>query len=250
MELRQLAVVVCLSLSPLAVPASAQDANTALSDLVYQDAGWSRGQLNQRGYQSQSDDGQGYEYWWNPARKQCVIMRSERGKVQSVTNAPSLDCGQRADASADNKSSNAAAAVALGAIAILGVAALEHKSHHHDDNQHGNDSGSESEFERGYRDGLYNQNYDENRASSAYGDGYSSGMKDRQNRTSYRGSSGVEVTCESVKDRRNECAMDTNGNVRVVRQLSKASCDQGRTWGLSKHAVWVEGGCRAVFRKD
>lgn len=59
--------------------------------------------------------------------------------------------------------------------------------------------------------------------------------------------SAEEVTCESQDNRRAECAMNTRGEVRLVRQLSRSPCTEGVTWGLSKHAVWVEGGCRAVF---
>ncbi len=41
--------------------------------------------------------------------------------------------------------------------------------------------------------------------------------------------------------------MNTQGEVVVARQLSKTKCQEGVNWGLSKHAVWVENGCRAVF---
>ena len=56
-----------------------------------------------------------------------------------------------------------------------------------------------------------------------------------------------EVTCESKSSKRVECNMDTRGEVRIVKQLSNAACVEGRTWGLSKHSVWVDKGCRAVF---
>lgn len=56
-----------------------------------------------------------------------------------------------------------------------------------------------------------------------------------------------EVTCESKSSKRVECSMDTRGEVRIVKQLSNAACVEGRTWGLSKHSVWVDKGCRAVF---
>jgi len=56
-----------------------------------------------------------------------------------------------------------------------------------------------------------------------------------------------QVTCESKGKARTECEMNTQGEVRVVKQLSKSACQEGVTWGLSKHAVWVENGCRAVF---
>ena len=42
--------------------------------------------------------------------------------------------------------------------------------------------------------------------------------------------------------------MDTRGTVELVRQLSHSTCVEGQSWGLSRHAVWVKDGCRAVFR--
>jgi hypothetical protein len=56
-----------------------------------------------------------------------------------------------------------------------------------------------------------------------------------------------QVTCESVKGAQKECPMNTSGEVRMVKQLSKAACIEGETWGLFKHSVWVKGGCRATF---
>lgn len=56
-----------------------------------------------------------------------------------------------------------------------------------------------------------------------------------------------EVTCESNGAQRRECEMDTHGEVRMTRQLSRAACVEGETWGVSKHTVWVERGCRATF---
>lgn len=59
-----------------------------------------------------------------------------------------------------------------------------------------------------------------------------------------------QVTCESVNNRQTDCDMDTRGEVRLVRKLSDASCDYGRTWGTNKHSVWVSDGCRATFESD
>lgn len=58
---------------------------------------------------------------------------------------------------------------------------------------------------------------------------------------------GTEVTCASDGGRQVECDMDTRGRVVMVRQLSRAPCIEDRSWGLSKHSVWVKDGCRAVF---
>lgn len=56
-----------------------------------------------------------------------------------------------------------------------------------------------------------------------------------------------EVTCESVGKAQVECDMDTHGEVRLVRQLSRTECVQNETWGLYHHSVWVKNGCRGVF---
>lgn len=58
------------------------------------------------------------------------------------------------------------------------------------------------------------------------------------------------VTCESQDGRRAECPMDTRGEVRLVRQVSDSPCRQGVSWGYSRHTVWVDRGCRAVFSND
>lgn len=227
----------------------AQDPATDLSDLNYQSTERGHAELSKRGYQQQSNDGAGYEYWWNASKNQCVIVHSEGSKVASVVKSSPTDCGRTASTSG-GKSDNTAG-VLLAAAAIIGVAALAHKSNHHDNNQHSNDSQNEADFEKGYRDGLYNQPYDTYADNNSYQQGYTSGSRDRSNRTSYRGysSGGPQVTCESQGNQRVECPMDTAGAVRVVRQLSHSPCTEGVSWGLFKHAVWVTNGCRAIFQK-
>lgn len=64
------------------------------------------------------------------------------------------------------------------------------------------------------------------------------------------GRGGGDVTCESRGQGRSECDMDTHGDVRLVRQLSKSDCVKNQSWGLYHHSVWVQDGCRAVFRSD
>lgn len=58
---------------------------------------------------------------------------------------------------------------------------------------------------------------------------------------------GQLVTCESNDGRHRQCAMDTRGGVQIVRQISRAQCIQGRTWGTDRNGVWVNNGCRAQF---
>ncbi|MBA0274021.1 DUF3011 domain-containing protein [Stenotrophomonas maltophilia] len=57
-----------------------------------------------------------------------------------------------------------------------------------------------------------------------------------------------EVTCESTDEQQVSCDLNTRGNVEIVRQLSHTRCEEGKNWGLSRHSVWVNGGCRSVFR--
>lgn len=69
------------------------------------------------------------------------------------------------------------AKAAVAAAAILGIAALAHQSHHHDDGDHRDDSRHEADYERGYRDALHGYRADSDRG--AYSDGYGAGMRER-----------------------------------------------------------------------
>ncbi|WP_224087451.1 DUF3011 domain-containing protein [Nostoc sp. MS1] len=52
------------------------------------------------------------------------------------------------------------------------------------------------------------------------------------------------ISCSSYDNRTNTCAVPP-GRVRLVRQLSDASC-QGN-WGSRGNRIWVRNGCRAEF---
>lgn len=62
------------------------------------------------------------------------------------------------------------------------------------------------------------------------------------------GYGGQLFRCESNDGRVRECAANTRAGVQLVRQLSRAACIQGRTWGYGRHGIWVSEGCRAEFR--
>ncbi|RDV07412.1 hypothetical protein DXH95_08720 [Sphingorhabdus pulchriflava] len=119
-------------------------------------------------------------YWWNPNTKECVSVTTYDGKFEAIKKVSASDCGQK------SSNNDAGVAVAVGAAAILGAIALSHKSDHHNDSNHYNDSQREADYERGYRDGLYNQAYHNYGRSDAYSDGYSSGVEQRGHETSYR----------------------------------------------------------------
>ena len=60
--------------------------------------------------------------------------------------------------------------------------------------------------------------------------------------------SGERLVCESINGRRNHCRADTSDGVRLVRQISRNSC-QGN-WGYDYYGIWVINGCRAEFQTD
>jgi hypothetical protein len=55
------------------------------------------------------------------------------------------------------------------------------------------------------------------------------------------------VYCASDDGRRNYCAADTRGGVRLVNQRSGSPCTRNRTWGVDRQGIWVDRGCRAEF---
>ena len=54
------------------------------------------------------------------------------------------------------------------------------------------------------------------------------------------------VRCESRDNRQQACAFG-GGRAVLVRQLSKAACVEGRTWGQRGNTLWVDDGCRGEF---
>lgn len=182
---RTLCLLTGLALVLPAVPASA-DIPDNLTDLVYQNAEWGGDQLRMRGYTFINADyhnGKMFEYWWNGGSRTCVQARAVEGRYEAIQVASNTDCNQYQKSA--NDKDNTAAAVAIGAAAIIGAAALAHRSHQRDD-KHGDDSRSVAEFDRGYRDGLYHQSYHNYSNTTAYSDGYRAGSEERYDQTSYR----------------------------------------------------------------
>lgn len=59
---------------------------------------------------------------------------------------------------------------------------------------------------------------------------------------------GEEVRCESSDGRYKACGRDLHGQADLIRQLSDTPCRQGSSWGLRNGQIWVDKGCRGVFR--
>lgn len=154
------------------VPALAANAKD-LNDLVGARAGQAEGDLESRGYTyitgNEGSFNTKHSYWWNANGKNCVHIETRDGRYASIRDASKGDCNQK-------DGSGAAAAVgAVAGIALLG--ALLSKSHHRDGKNY-NDAQT-AEFERGYRDGLYNTSYHNYNRVDAYSDGYSKGVEER-----------------------------------------------------------------------
>jgi len=56
------------------------------------------------------------------------------------------------------------------------------------------------------------------------------------------------LRCESADDSYQRCpAAGAWRGARLVQQLSRSPCVQGRTWGFEPNAIWVNHGCRGLF---
>lgn len=62
------------------------------------------------------------------------------------------------------------------------------------------------------------------------------------------------ITCESKRDGYSHCRIDgiDPSSVHIERKLSRSSCNQGLSWGVSDGensppGIWVDRGCRATF---
>jgi Protein of unknown function (DUF3011)/Peptidase inhibitor family I36 len=57
------------------------------------------------------------------------------------------------------------------------------------------------------------------------------------------------IKCESNDGRRNYCGkVDRHDRVTLEQQISGSPCVQGRSWGIDRRGLWVDDGCRAIFR--
>lgn len=106
------------------------------------------------------------------------------------------------------------------------------------------DQGCRAEFSFGFRGRGYGR--------PGYGQGgYPPGQTGYP--TGQGGYPAAEVTttrCESVDNRRVYCELPRDARVRSVRlgkQLSRAACTEGQTWGVDQRGLWVDDGCRADF---
>ena len=141
---------------------------------------------------------------------------------------------------------------ALAAAAILGLAALAHHQHHDRDTS-AKDADYKAMFERGYRDGLYNEPYDSRYSSQAYANGYDAGHKERANNLAYKTSNvgGVKVPQAALNGCATEVAGSLNVRVRDV-HIIKAGQEGGDNYYIEtavghRHMICGSNGAGQVF---
>ncbi len=179
---RHLATLAALSLALNGSPALAQAAND-LSDLVGAKGAGGEADLERRGYThidtSKSTDA-AYSYWWSNQKSSCIRVTTRDGRYQALIDVDPSDCGQ----TKKEGGLSDGAKVAIGAAALLGIVALAHKSH--DRNDRNFNEQQTADFERGYRDGLYNNSFNSRGGSGEYNDGYNKGVDERRQQSNYR----------------------------------------------------------------
>jgi hypothetical protein len=160
---------------------------SALSDLIGAKGASGETQLINRGYahvDTHKHHGNAFSYWWSNRNNSCVRVTTNDGRYRAVVDVDASDCGQtkRETGMSDG------AKVAIGAAALLGIAALAHKSHHRDDNNYNEEQ--TAEFERGYRDGLYHNGLHNYNNSREYSHGFDKGESERREQSGYRNGNG------------------------------------------------------------
>lgn len=156
-----------------------------LRDLVNARASSGESDLEKRGYVLTHTSKEGnsiYGYWWSPSAKKCVTVRTSEGRYASIADTLPVDCNQNVS---NNNNGAKVAAGAITAGAIIGAIVLAHKAHHHDNDKHDDNAANEAEYERGFRDGLYNNAYHNYSNTDHYKKGYEAGVNQRREELSH-----------------------------------------------------------------
>lgn len=184
-----------------------------LRDLIDVKGASGESELERRGYthiDTDKDRNTAYSYWWSNAKSSCIRVTTRDGRYQALIDVDPSDCGQTKKESGMSDG----AKVAIGAAALLGVAALAHKSHQRNDRNFNEQQ--TADFERGYRDGLYNNSFDSRGAGNEYRDGYNQGVSERTQQSSYRygGGGGYNSGWTRCASEGEYCRVDGSARVR------------------------------------
>lgn len=176
--------IVMAAVSVLLAAAAFGQANK-LQDIVGSRGSSGESMMHDRGYvmiHAEPEDDKVYSYWWNRTDKKCVMVTTTEGRYAFILDSTPADCNR-----ADEKglSTGAKVGIGVGAAAVVGAIVLAHKAHDHDNDRHYDDANKEAEYERGFRDGLYDSAYHNYSNAREYSDGYSAGVEQRRQNTSY-----------------------------------------------------------------
>lgn len=182
-----------ISAALVATPALAEKAGS-LTDINGARASSAEGMLEGRGFKHVSTHkntmGYAYSYWWNKRDDNCVQVEVYGGRVETIMDAKDSDCGHSGGGAGT-------AVAAVAGVALLG-ALLSHKSHHTGGKDY--DEQGTAEFDRGYKDGLYNASYHNNSRSDAYSHGYEQGVDERNANLSHHHGRGGYAQVAEFKD--------------------------------------------------
>jgi hypothetical protein len=232
------AAAAMLAAPAAAIAKSAQN----LQDLVGARGSSGEGQLSARGFvytDGHKGNGASYAYWWNAAKRDCVMVTTRDGRYATINDVSAADCNQQ---NHHGDGSSAAAAVAVGA--LIGAALLAHKSGNHDNGQHHSDQQAEADYERGYRDGLHGEDYHNYSRSDAYSSGYQNGVEQRHRETSHRDdhhSGAGYAPSADISDLAGARAAGADNDLRARGFRDVATVDTGPN---SKGAIWWNGRTR------
>lgn len=220
-----MAALVATSMS--VTPAMAKQA-AGLQDLVGARGSSGETQLEMRGYshiETHTEYDRKHSYWWNRDSKKCVHVVTWDGKYQSLEDASKSDCNQKSGGDAG------AAVAAVAGIAVLG-ALLASKKHHRDDKSY--DDNQTADFDRGYRDGLYNAAYHNYGRSDAYADGYQAGVNERNANLGHHHGRGGYAQVGQFADLNGARASSADG---ALRDRGFANVD-GFKSGTTAYTIW------------
>jgi hypothetical protein len=224
--------------SPAVPPARPDNA-----DLVNQGEDYVSRQLPLRGYvltHSATAQNGYWQYWWSSQRDQCIRVAVNGNRATQIIATDEHDCNQTAGGSSGPSKG---AQIAIAAAALAGVAVLAHKSHESQKDRAAQSPQDVADFERGYRDALYNQGYHNYNNRPDYSDGYSKGSEKRAAETGYRSNQGQHsgyAGYVNVNDLVGARAAGADSDLRARGFVDKGGYKQGER-AFSK---WWNGGTR------
>jgi len=126
MRRRMIAMSVSAAMFGMSGATAGAETPPDLRDLVGARGSSGEAMLIERGYEhtrTQTGSDSKWSYWWNKSKNQCVSVTTYDGRYEAIDKTSAKDCGK-------SGSNATGAAVAVGAVALIGALALA--THKHD----------------------------------------------------------------------------------------------------------------------